>query len=113
MGKERIHIRRSERKRDSSPVPSTLNPTESFDPSPLLDINTSNYGFANISIETVQAKLEVSQPGDVLEQEADRVADRVIGMSEQDTPASSPGLFLAPHFGGTFQGRNRIGAHGR
>src|SRR5262245_29755700 len=36
----------------------------------------------------IQAKLKISQPGDAYEQEADRVADQVMRMSDQTTPVA-------------------------
>src|SRR4029077_2235131 len=39
----------------------------------------------------VQAKLAINEPGDKYEQEAERVAERVIGMSEPEIPAGSCG----------------------
>src|SRR5215471_5022384 len=36
----------------------------------------------------MQARLTVSEPGDPFEQEADRVADQVMRMSEPETPAT-------------------------
>src|SRR5215468_1296393 len=48
---------------------------------------------------SVQAKLSISEPGDQYEQEADRVADRVMRMPDDSTPAAvrSDGL---PHISG-------------
>src|SRR5437016_4189170 len=56
--------------------------------------NRSAHDFSTIPILSnpaplpLQAKLEISQPGDPLEQEADRVADQVMRMTEEDSAAS-------------------------
>jgi hypothetical protein len=49
----------------------------------------SNVGFDFAKID-IQPKLKVSQPGDVYEQEADRVAEKVMRMSESDSITSIP-----------------------
>jgi hypothetical protein len=55
----------------------------------------SNEGFyfSNIAI---QPKLKVSQPGDIYEQEADRFAEQVMGMSDSDTAASTTNINPTP-----------------
>jgi hypothetical protein len=54
----------------------------------------------------LQAKLEVSQPGDTLEQEADRVAEQVLRMPQPELPddpeaRKSPGLLLSRYSPGS------------
>src|SRR5262249_11926631 len=42
-------------------------------------LTTSGHRFSTLAIQFPQTKLTVSQPGDPLEQEADRVANQVVG----------------------------------
>jgi hypothetical protein len=39
-----------------------------------------NHGLADLTVPMIQAKLKMGRPGDKFEQEADRVADRVMRM---------------------------------
>lgn len=47
-------------------------------------------GFFAAAPTVVQAQLTVGQPGDRYEQEADAMADRVVGMSPSNAPAAAP-----------------------
>ncbi len=62
-------------------TPVIQKPVESQSPhSPLVNIQRSlgNYAYGRM----IQAKLKISEPGDIYEQEADRVADQVMGLPE-------------------------------
>jgi Domain of unknown function (DUF4157) len=50
--------------------------------------NKISYRFDNIKINSIQPKLKISQPGDAYEQEADRVAEQILGMSTSDSITS-------------------------
>ena len=52
------------------------NPTPPLDPPPF------GHSFGRVSVRPIQRKLTIGQPGDKYEQEADRVAEQVMRMSE-------------------------------
>lgn len=77
---------------------SHLGHQESIDQSPKPLFSTEptrfDFNFAKIPLfapspPPIQAKLKVGEPGDVYEQEAERVADRVVNMQSPEVPSSS------------------------
>src|SRR6266487_6332679 len=75
------------------------NDTYSADTLPGFEIDSpvtprSGHHFADVRVhaavpETIQTKLTINQPGDVYEQEAERVADQVMQMAVPETSSTS------------------------
>ncbi|HEY7081959.1 MAG TPA: hypothetical protein VH500_19875 [Nitrososphaeraceae archaeon] len=59
------------------------NPNQNIDRN---DISNPHYSSINISLSNIQTKLKVSGPGDVYEQEADRIAEQVMRMPSNSVP---------------------------
>src|SRR5262249_31979544 len=75
----RVHHRKTT---DSSVVPTPAEPVTDAAP-PVARVG--GHDFSAISIAQLWSELPISEPGDPLEQEADRIADEVLGMSESAT----------------------------
>jgi len=73
-----------------------------FQPAPAEGERGAEGGFFAASPTVVQAQLTVGQPGDRYEQEADAMADRVVGMSPSSAPAAAPAA------GGAGQGLSSV-----
>jgi len=86
MGSERVHVNTSRlQPKPESAAPAS--PTSSH-PSQLerAAVGTGNLAMGRaLATRSIRAKLNVSQPGDPVEEEADRVADRVMRMAAPET----------------------------
>ena len=94
-GKIKINAKTSEAKRENSAYrPRKFHFSQSMN-SPLDHILFLHRTIGNQAVERLfksgllQAKLKISQPGDIYEQEADRIAEQVMRMPE-------PGVALKP-----------------
>jgi hypothetical protein len=85
----RVYKLRTERKQTS--VSTTFSPDteQEHAPEPPLRAALNGHDFARIEVIGIQPKLEVSEPGDPLEEEADLQADRVLGMTDSQIRAPS------------------------
>lgn len=85
----------------SSPAPANVTNTESLEErSDVFAANRFAHDFSQVPIVSkaplgLQAKLNISVPGDPYEQEADRIAEQVVNMLER-TPQRADGISQAP-----------------
>ena len=71
---------------DSDPTRDEIEAVENPEQKSVEQPTLRGHQFGKLSVAPLQPKLAVSQPADPLEQEADRIADQVVGLGEPENP---------------------------